>query len=215
VTVTADQGRAHREVELGAGEEKSGVDFTLFQRGVVKGRVLGPKPEPIFGANVMARTQGRARGRARTEADGRFSLEVPAGESLRVFVRADGYYPWGSLPFDLSPDGPTDLGDITLSPRGGDEEKEGGLGIMFAGDTRGIRVIRFTDDSPAREAGMEVGDLITAIDGVPAGREPLVNWVVSLRGPAGTPVVLEIERGTAPPFTVTVVRRAIGLDPVP
>ena len=73
-----------------------------------------------------------------------------------------------------------------------------GLGIMFGGDPRGIRVIRFTDDSPAREAGMEIGDLITAIDGVPAGREPLVNWVVNLRGLAGTPVVLEIERGTMP-----------------
>jgi protocatechuate 3,4-dioxygenase beta subunit len=231
VTVTAEQGSAHQEIQLQPGEQKSGVDFTVFSAGTVKGRVLAPKPEPsdrssarslppsslspVFNANVMVRAQGRARGRIITEADGRFSIKVPAGEQLRVFVRADGFYPWGSLPFDLSPDGPTDLGDIVLKPRGGAEEKEGGLGIMFAGDPRGIRVIRFTDDSPAREAGMEIGDLITAIDGAPAGREPLVNWVVNLRGPPGTPVVLEIERGTMPAFTVTVIRRSIGLDPVP
>ncbi len=215
VSVTADQGLAHREVELAANEQKSGVDLTVFTQGALQGRVLSERSEPVARANVMVRALGRARGRMYTGTDGRFSLKVPAGEPLRVFVRAEGYYPWGSLPFDLSSEGPTDLGDIVLKSRGGDEEKEGGLGIMFAGDERGIRVIRFTDDSPAREAGMEIGDLITAIDGAPAGREPLVNWVVNLRGPAGTPVVLEVERGTMSPFTITVVRRSIGLDPVP
>lgn len=215
VSVTADGGRAHREVELGSGEARSGVDLSIFRMGEVKGRILSPEGTPIFNARILVRALGAARGRVATGTDGRFNMKVPAGDPLRVFVRADGYYPWGSQPFDLQPDGPTDMGDVTLDPRGGPEEKEGGIGIAFSGDPRGARVIDFTASSPAREAGMEVGDLITAIDGVPAGREPIVNWVVNLRGPPDTPVVLEVERGTMAPFTVTVIRRSIGLDPVP
>ena len=130
-------------------------------------------------------------------------------------MAADGYYPQGGTPFDLEPGGPVNLGDIHLEPRSGPEEKEGGIGIMFSGDPDGIRVIQFAENSPAREAGMEVGDLITAINGVDAGREPIVNWVVNLRGPPGTPVVLEVVRGTSQPFSVTVIRRNIGLRPVP
>ncbi|CAN0592657.1 unnamed protein product, partial [Laminaria digitata] len=63
--------------------------------------------------------------------------------------------------------------------------------------------------------GVLDGDLISAIDAVPFGANPLVNWVVTLRGPAGTSVVLEIQRGTRSPFVRTVVRRAIGLEAVP
>lgn len=216
INVTADAGRAHREVELQPGEERAGVDLSIFRMGEVKGRILSEKRQPVFNARILVRALGQARGRIATGTDGRFALRVPAGDPLRVFVRADGYYPWGSPPFDLKAGGPTDLGDVVLEPRGGPEEKEGGIGIAFSSeDTRGARVIDFTADSPAREAGMEVGDLITAIDGVPAGRAPIINWVVNLRGPPGTPVVLEVQRGTMAPFTVTVVRRSIGLDPVP
>ena len=121
----------------------------------------------------------------------------------------------GTAPFDLEPDGPTDVGDIILDPRGGPEEKEGGIGLMFSPDPNGIRIIRFVEDSPARDAGALEGDVITAINGIPFGKDPLVNWVVNLRGPVGTPVVLRIERGTSAPFSLTVMRRAIGLGAVP
>ena len=214
LSVTGDRGRGRLELELGPGEAKRGLEVPLFTRGQVVGRVLAEE-RALAGADVSIRGDGRALGRARTGADGRFRFEVPAGDPLTVYATAEGYYPKGTTPFDLRPGEPTDIGDVRLEPRGGPEEKEGGIGIQFAGEPKGVRVVRFTPDSPAREAGLRVGDVITAIDGAPAGREPLLNWVVKLRGVAGTPVVLEIERGTERPFSVTVIRRAIGLGEVP
>jgi hypothetical protein len=215
ISVTAGDERAHREVELPPGGEKTGVDLAIFGEGEVRGRIVTKEGGPIPRAEITLRdAHGDPQAETTSRDDGRFEARVPAGYLLRAFVLADGFYLWGSQPFDLDPGG-KDLGDIVPVQRGGPEEKEGGIGIMFEGDPRGVRIIRFVSDSPAREAGLEIGDLITAIEGLPPGREPLVSWVVHFRGRPGTPVVLQVERGTAPPFSATVIRRSIGLDPVP
>lgn len=225
VAVTSDHGRAHREVEVGAGQRLRDVELGLFDKAMIAGRLVGPDG-PVPGAAIEVRrvTQSSRFGEMSFESlattsswpDGRFNVQVPAGDPVRVMVRASGFYPWGSAPLSLDAMGRAlELGDVTLSKRAGREEKEGGIGIMFAPDPAGVRVVQFSPDSPAREAGVEVGDVITSIDGTPAGRLPMVNWVVALRGPVGTTVTLEIERGTAPRFPVRVVRRAIGLPAVP
>lgn len=215
LSVRSAAGQARTELELAPGERRDGVRLQVFAQGEVTGRVVDDGQQPIPGARVRVEAYRRTLGRGVTGPDGRFTFSVPAGDPLRIYASAKGYYPSGSPTFDLGASGPTDVGTIVLEPRGGPEEKEGGIGIMFGGEADGIRVIRLSDDSPAREAGVQPGDLITAIDGVPFGAEPLVNWVVSLRGRAGTPVVLELRRGTDPPFSVTVIRRAIGLPAVP
>lgn len=224
LTVTSERGRAHREVEVAAGEEVRGLELAVFGEGTVRGRVSGPEG-PVAGARVsIRRVVGGSFGERTIDpmsgglsaSDGAFELTVPSGDTLRVVVAAAGFYPYGSAPFQLDPTGgPTELGELRLSPRGDDAEKEGGIGIMFSGDPHGVRVIQFTESSPAREAGLELGDVITAIDGTPAGRLPVTSWVVLLRGRPGTQVSLEVERGTDPRFTVSVTRRAIGLPAVP
>ncbi len=215
ISVDGPPGLAHLELELQPGEKRRDLEIPLFRQGQVTGRVVDEEGAPVPLARVRIEALRRKLGRAVTDPQGGFSFSVPAGDPLRVYVSATGYYPTGSEVFDLRAGGPTDIGTLILKTRGGPEEKEGGIGIMFSGEDLGIRVIRFTEDSPAREAGMVQGDLITAIDGVPFGRDPLVNWVVTLRGLVGTPVVLEISRGTRSPFTVTVMRRSIGLAAVP
>lgn len=215
LAVESPEGRGRVQVELQPGEHRRDVVVTVFGNGSVTGRVLSKAGPPLPGAEVRVDGQGRPLARLVTGPDGRFSASVPAGELLSVFVRAEGYYLKGTPTFDLKPEGPTDIGDVVLEPRGGPEEKEGGIGLMFAPDPEGIRIIRFTDDSPARDAGALEGDVITAINGAPFGRDPLVNWVMNLRGPVGTPVILRIVRGTGAPFPLTVLRRAIGLGAVP
>jgi hypothetical protein len=217
---TADHAKGHAEIELRAGDTAN-VDIKVLEGGRVTGRVVAATG-PIAGARVYlrsagsgARSQDAVRAQVATDVDGRFSLPASAGDPLRVLASAEHFYPYGSRPFDLDPDGDTDLGDISLSPRGAAAEKEGGIGIQFAPDPNGVRVMRLLDDSPAREAGIDVGDVITQIDGVPAGRLPTVSWLIALRGPVGAPVILNIERGTQASFSVTVIRRAIGLDALP
>lgn len=69
----------------------------------------------------------------------------------------------------------------------------GGLGIEVIGVDGVLRVIAPIDDSPAARAGIRAGDGIVAIDGV-AVAEREDEALDQLRGPAGTPVELTIER---------------------
>jgi hypothetical protein len=218
ISVRSDRGRAHVEVSVPRGESIDNIELRVFDRGSVRGRVLGPDGEAVARAMVHVRRvrEGGVETSGVTDPEGRFLLMAGGGEALRVTISHPGYYPYGTQPFDF--DGLSarkELGDMVLSLRSSRDEKEGGIGIQFAGDPHGVRVVDFVRESPARDAGLEIGDVITAIDGTPAGRLPMVSWLVALRGPVGTPVVLEIERGTLPRFSVSVIRRAIGLPALP
>ncbi len=75
-----------------------------------------------------------------------------------------------------------------------------------------LRVIAPLEDGPGDRAGVQSGDVITAIDGKPID---LDNGSRPLRGAAGTQVRLTIERaGRSDPFDVVLVRERIRLDSV-
>jgi len=58
----------------------------------------------------------------------------------------------------------------------------------------GARVVRITQGSPAEQSGVQVGDLITAVDGVPVpSTESLVALVRA--GRVGEPIELTLIRG--------------------
>jgi hypothetical protein len=215
LAVVGGSGRGRLELELSPGEQKQGVELEVFKRGRVIGQVVDADRATLANVAVTIRAGNRDLAKSTTGPDGRFDLEVEAGEPLRAYASKPGYYVKGTLPFDLVPGPPTDLGAIVLERKGPPEEKEGGLGMMFATEDNGIRILNFTEDSPAREAGVMKGDVVTAIDHQPFAREAMFNWLVHLRGRVGTTVIIEIERGTSAPFNVSIVRRAIGLPPMP
>jgi carboxyl-terminal processing protease len=64
-------------------------------------------------------------------------------------------------------------------------------------------------DSPADKAGLEPGDIITAIDGVPVEGQTLADARSKVRGPKDTAVVLTIERDGGAPMDVEIVRAVI------
>jgi carboxyl-terminal processing protease len=64
-------------------------------------------------------------------------------------------------------------------------------------------------DSPAEKAGLRAGDVIKAIDGETVSGSTLDDARGRVRGPRDTTVVLTIERGTAAPLDVAVVRAVI------
>ena len=57
-----------------------------------------------------------------------------------------------------------------------------------------IRIVRPLPESPAEKAGLQPGDLVVAVDGVPTKDKSLEEVVREVRGPAGTTVVLTIRR---------------------
>jgi carboxyl-terminal processing protease len=108
----------------------------------------------------------------------------------------------------LSGDELRDLNDMT-------EGGFVGIGIEITLKHGLLQVVTPLDDSPAKKAGIEPGDLIMRVDGK-AVRGMKINQVVkSIRGKPGTRVTLAIMRkGVDHPLTVTVPREKIEIDSV-
>lgn len=95
-----------------------------------------------------------------------------------------------------------------------DEQATGayeGIGVELLQQDNTLKVVSPIDDTPAARAGLRAGDLIVAIDGKPISA---IEAMEPLRGPAGSKVVLTIERGEERPFDVTVTRETIRVTSV-
>ena len=87
----------------------------------------------------------------------------------------------------------------------------GGVGLEVGVDSGGfVKVIAPIDDTPAKTAGIEPGDLIIKLDGKSVKGMGLNEAVERMRGPKGTRIELTIVReGTSGPFDVTLTRDVI------
>jgi len=95
--------------------------------------------------------------------------------------------------------------------REGTEGKFVGLGIEIGVSEDGyIRIVAPIEDSPAYRAGIQAGDLITRIDGVPVQGLELDAAVKRMRGEPQTRVTLTLLRaGLAQPLNLTITRQQI------
>jgi carboxyl-terminal processing protease len=104
-----------------------------------------------------------------------------------------------------------------LDPRAYRELREGtegrfvGLGIEIVESEEGyIEIVAPMEDSPAEQAGIKAGDLITRIDDFAVQGVPLDEAIKRMRGEPGTRVTLTIARKYTPePLRLTVERREI------
>lgn len=88
-----------------------------------------------------------------------------------------------------------------------------GIGVSVVLNEDGlVEVYKIFEGTPAQEAGMQVGDLVTGVDGV-TDFETLDDCVNLVHGEAGTSVVLTILRGDET-FDLTVERQNIEIPTV-
>jgi len=93
--------------------------------------------------------------------------------------------------------------------------KFGGLGIEVTEDQGLIRVISPIDDTPASRAGIQAGDIITALDGKTVEGLPLSKAVDEMRGDPGSKITLTIKRQSIDtPIEVTLERQIIHIQVV-
>ncbi|HMU62214.1 MAG TPA: S41 family peptidase [Gemmatimonadales bacterium] len=86
----------------------------------------------------------------------------------------------------------------------------GGLGIQIEVRAGWITVVAPLPDTPAERAGIQTGDQITAIDGTSTQDYSSEKAVSTLRGPAGTDVVLTVRRaGVDAPIEFKLTRAQI------
>jgi carboxyl-terminal processing protease len=89
-----------------------------------------------------------------------------------------------------------------------------GIGIEVSTADRALRVVRPFRDSPAAMAGIQSGDMISAIDGEPVGAD-LDAAMTRMRGPRGSTVRLGVVRaGQTLPLEFTVERAQVDVHSV-
>ncbi|MCR4948794.1 MAG: S41 family peptidase [Treponema sp.] len=97
----------------------------------------------------------------------------------------------------------------------------GGVGLSISKATEStpskpayVEVASPIDDTPGAKAGIQAGDLITAIDGLPTPSMTMNEVLQHLRGEIGTPVTVSILRGSSMKFDVTLIRALIEVPTV-
>lgn len=84
-----------------------------------------------------------------------------------------------------------------------------GIGLELRAEPA-ITVVRAIPGGPADAAGMLAGDVILAVDGTDTTLMELSDTVGLIRGPAGTPVVLTVQRpGVTAPLDITIRRSLV------
>lgn len=97
------------------------------------------------------------------------------------------------------------------------DQSFGGVGIVIELDKDNknqLTVVEPVEGTPAFEAGLQAGDVITRIDGKPTIDNALDADVAAIRGPVGSKVVLTVKRGAAAERDVALVRRTIKVESV-
>lgn len=88
-----------------------------------------------------------------------------------------------------------------------------GIGVYIGSADEGVLIAGVIDDSPASEAALKRGDIITAIDGMPTAGMKLEDVSQKIRGPVNTDVVLTIREDGADK-EVALTRRQIHMKTV-
>jgi carboxyl-terminal processing protease len=101
--------------------------------------------------------------------------------------------------------------DMQVQTRG----EFGGLGIEVTMENGLVKVVSPIDDTPAFNAGVQSGDLITHIDGEPVMGMALSEAVERMRGPVDSKIDLRLLRkDREEPFEVSLNRAIIKISPV-
>src|SRR5262245_2125298 len=103
-----------------------------------------------------------------------------------------------------------DFQDMQVQTKG----EFGGLGIEVDMEDGLIKVVSPMDGTPAAEAGLQPGDLISALDGQPIMGLTLNDAVEKMRGEVGSSIRLTIIRGSQDPFDVMLKRAVIAVKSV-
>jgi carboxyl-terminal processing protease len=86
-----------------------------------------------------------------------------------------------------------------------------GMTVDSRDTKKGLRVARVFPDSPAKEAGIGAGDLITKVDGESIAGDDADVSTAKIRGEAGTEVTLTIKERGKPPREKTLERRKLAI----
>jgi len=179
----------------------------------VGGRVVDVDGRPIPGISVSSLDATGT-----SDSDGRFALEVDthmAGAwDIGLHDPAGRYETTTRRNITMAAGAARDVGTIVMrtadeEPPGQMYEPYGGIGGLVSLDSLGVRLVDVEQGTPLEMSGIEAGDTITTIDGVPAAELPMNELLLRLRGDAGTTVQLRIRTDSGELYDVGVQREVV------
>lgn len=223
LTISAVGGRKQLELDLVEGQAKTGVTVELDALVTLTGRVveLGTQV-PVAGFRMsaqLAQAGGYAFGWGNddrehiTDDAGRFTIKrAPRGQLSVVGMHKDfqdSDYGWLRALRVVDGTGTVDLGDLGVVKRRLKKgEIAGELGLHFKDlppdtppDKERLEVSYIDPAGPAARSGIEVGDVVTSIDGVDVTGGNSMNTLL-LRAPPGTKLAIGLARGTTVTITL-------------
>ena len=106
---------------------------------------------------------------------------------------------------------PDDFDEMRSQTRG----SFGGLGIEVTMEDGFVKVITPMDGTPAHDAGVEPGDVISHVDGESLMGLNLGQAVEMMRGPVGSEIIITVVReGVSEPFDLSIIRDTIRVQAV-
>ncbi|TNF36870.1 MAG: hypothetical protein EP329_04535 [Deltaproteobacteria bacterium] len=181
----------------------------------LSGRVVDVDGQPVSGIEVYA---AGLVGPATSDADGRFEATLDSVQAttwdVSLYDPAWRYQATTRRSITTVAGGSRDLGTIIMrtaeeEPPGQMQEPYGGIGGLVSLDQLGVRLLDVEEGCPLEMSGIEAGDTITTIDGVPAAELPMNELLVRLRGEAGTMVDLRVRTASGELYDVGVQRETV------
>ena len=186
-------------VPITVNEAGAEVVLSLETSVVVSGRVTDKTSGlPISGARIEAISGDFGRGSrvsVLTDARGEFLLP-PVPRSGSLVVSREGFAGqwrrvvdgarWEVAPRPRGAEGRAARPEITQFE---------GVGMTLDGRSGNVMVTLVSEGSPAERAGVQAGDQVLAVDGVPVAGQDINAVVQRIRGPSGSAVVLRFQRG--------------------
>ncbi len=218
VSVSAGEGTAKQEVELAQGQETGNIHFVLEALAKVTGTFVAldtgkPLPglrvmaRPVKGGGSMSYSWGDDEKNKITDAEGRFELErvAPGKVWISAFPLSweDAEYGWSRRLATVEAGKTTDVGTIKVARRRiKGRERGGDLGFTLKQNEPDVEpedivleVALVRADGPAANSGLQVGDVITSIDGHEVTGTNVSLYYALARVPEGTAITLGLKRG--------------------
>lgn len=185
------------------------VVITLGSGGTVRGRVtIKGKGDGIAGARVVVFEPGShlPPSSAMTDKEGNYALEGIAPGRHSVRVQHKSYLTELRGGVDVPEQGEVTRDFALRVRKAGEKFAFQGIGATLGRTPRGVIIRKTMAGSPASKFGLKDGDLIVAVDHQPMGEKGISSVVESIRGEAGTPVMIEVERPGKGRMTISVER---------
>jgi hypothetical protein len=174
-------GATLRGVVVGA-DDRAGIPYARVMR---EARGGGASPQPANAGTV-------------TRSDGSFELTgIPPGP-LSITIGAGGFNPkieGGMTAVDGGDIGPLSIALTRLVDGETPKTELVGIGVALGADGDALRINQVFPGGGAEAAGIVIGDLVLAVDGLSAAELGVDGAVAKIRGIAGTSVSLTVKRG--------------------